>query len=557
MRRAFEKKLLNIRLRFGFNLMLEQLGQVLIAAGAAVALAVVVERILAVDVITAWALWGLAGLVVVSAGLLWFIRQPGLMRVAIIADDRLNFSERFSTALAMADNDDPFAKAAVAEAHHAAERADLKGCFPVRPSRNWLIAAAVWALAGGVFLLMPTVDLLGYMRQQKADQQQKEELARAEVDVKQAVGSVKTAVNRLGDPELAKQLAGLADVQANARPEDVRRQTIRKLGDLSDKIKKMQSGQPIGSVRMMRKMLRRLRGGAPHSLMRELNQALAKSNFGRASELIKDAQQRLADGKLSDEQKKALARQLQDLARQLKGLAEQNKQLKDELEKAGLDKDLAGLNEKDLREALQKAGLSGDQIDKLMEKAASSRQACDRMAQLGEAMAGSSGGGQLSDDELAELAEQLDSLDAIQDDMSLSDASLAEIEAAIALLGEGCSGDSGGIGLLGQWAQGLALKPGPGTGGPGRGYGPRGEADAGKTSLKKTRVKNKSSKGPIIASWYFKGPQVKGESKRKFIAAVQAAKDQAAEAVSENRIPRKYEASVKKYFGQLDELGKE
>ncbi len=553
MRMAFEKKLSNIRLRCGFNLLLEQLGHVLIAAGVSVALAVAVERVLAVEVITTWAMMGLAGVVVVLTGLLWFFRRPSLMRVAILADDRLGFAERFSTALALAETDDPFAKAAVIEAHQAAERANLKGHFPVGPGRNWLAAAAVWVLVAAIFLLMPTVDLLGYLKQHQAEQQKKEQLAKAKVDVKDAVGSVKSAVNQLGDPDLAKQLAGLADVTANAKPEDVRRQAIRKLGDLSDKIKKMQSDKSFESARMMQKMLKRLRGTS-EGLMRELNRALANSNFQRASELIKDAQQKLADGKLSAKQKQALAKQLKNLADQLKDLAQQNKQLEDELEKAGADKDLARLNEQDLREALKKAGLSDEQIDKLMEKASACRQARNRTAQLGEAMEGCCGGGQLSGDELAELAEQLDGLDAIQDDMDLTDATLAEIEAAIALLGEG---NCEGIGCMGPWAAGAAQNQGQGTGGPGRGYGQRGEDDSGKTSLQKTRVKNKSNKGPIIASWYFKGPQIKGESKRKFSQAVQAGKDQAAEAISENRIPRKYEKSVKKYFGQLDELGKE
>ncbi len=556
MRTAFEKKLLNVRLRCGLNLLLEQLGWVLIAAGVAVALAVAVERVLAVAVITAGAVWGLAGLVVALTGLLWFVRRPSLMRVAILADDHLGFQERFSTALALSEKDDPFARAAVAEAHHAAKRANLKGHFPVRPGRNWFAAAAVWVLAGGIFLLMPTVDLLGYMKQHQAEQQRKEQLAKAEVDVKQAVGSVKSAVNQLGDPELAKQLAGLADVTANAKPEDVRRQAIRKLGDLSDKIKKMQNDKSFESARMMQKMLKRLRGTS-EGLVRELNQALAKSNFERASELIKDAQQKLADGKLSAEQKAALAKQLKDLADQLKDLAQQNKQLEDELEKAGADKDLARLNEQDLRDALKKAGLSDEQIDKLMEKASACRQACNRVGELGEAMSGCCGGGQLSGDELAELAEQLDGLDAMADDMDLTDATLAEIEAAIASLGEGNCEGCEGIGCKGPWAAGAVQNQGQGTGGPGRGYGQRGEDDSGKTSLQKTRVKNKPGKGPIIASWYFKGPQIKGESKRKFSEAVQAGKDRAAEAVSENRIPRKYEKSVKKYFGQLDEMGKE
>jgi len=56
----------------------------------------------------------------------------------------------------------------------------------------------------------------------------------------------------------------------------------------------------------------------------------------------------------------------------------------------------------------------------------------------------------------------------------------------------------------------------------------------------------------VIASWYFQGEQVRGEARRKFKEVVAAGRDSAAEAVQENQIPRKYEQSVKEYFGHLD-----
>jgi hypothetical protein len=99
----------------------------------------------------------------------------------------------------------------------------------------------------------------------------------------------------------------------------------------------------------------------------------------------------------------------------------------------------------------------------------------------------------------------------------------------------------------------LAERYGPGTGGPGRGYGPRASDENGQTSTKKTRIKNKTGQGPVVASWYFKGTQVKGQAKRDFSEVIQAGRDSAAEAISENQIPRRYEESVKKYFSQLEE----
>ena len=58
-----------------------------------------------------------------------------------------------------------------------------------------------------------------------------------------------------------------------------------------------------------------------------------------------------------------------------------------------------------------------------------------------------------------------------------------------------------------------------------------------------------------MASWLFKGPQVKGQSNKQLQDVIQAAKDTAAEAINDNEIPRKYEGPVKKYFGELEESG--
>ena len=88
------------------------------------------------------------------------------------------------------------------------------------------------------------------------------------------------------------------------------------------------------------------------------------------------------------------------------------------------------------------------------------------------------------------------------------------------------------------------------------GYGPRG-TEGGDTSTQRTRLKNNPGQGPVIASWYFQESQIKGEAKRDFTQVVQAARDNAAAAISENEIPRKYEEAIKKYFGDLEESGSE
>ena len=57
-------------------------------------------------------------------------KQPSRMQASLLLDERLGLRERFSTTLALADSDDPFAKAARVESLAAIQRVDLRGHFP-------------------------------------------------------------------------------------------------------------------------------------------------------------------------------------------------------------------------------------------------------------------------------------------------------------------------------------------------------------------------------------------------------------------------------------------
>ena len=183
-----------------------------------------------------------------------------------------------------------------------------------------------------------------------------------------------------------------------------------------------------------------------------------------------------------------------------------------------------------------------------MNKAAACKSACNSCSQLGAAMAsagaGSAGGGE----QLSELMDQLNAMEAMSQQMKLTQASIDEISRAIGCLGEGMGNGAGNK----PWQAGMSNMQGKGTGGPGIGQGYRATADGGKFSTKDTKVNNKNAKpGPTVASWYFKGEQVKGKARRDYSAVVEAGRESAAEAISENQIPRKYEKTVMEYFGGL------
>ncbi|MHC4475851.1 MAG: hypothetical protein ACYTEL_09400 [Planctomycetota bacterium] len=554
MKQAFDKRVLEVRARCSVNLLLEQIGRVLTIGGIITILAVLVERLLAVVVINDWTLRGFWGVAGVGILVLWALKRPSRMQASLLLDERLKLQERFSTALALAESADPFAQAARAQARQVAGLIRPQAYFPVSAPKSWVWGGAAWVIALSLLWYMPQKDLLGLFRRRQEQEDQIKQIETAQSDVEKTTSTVKTALQQLDDPDLAEDLAGLQQVAEGAKPAEIKRQAIRKLGELSDKIKQMQAGTQIEAMNVMQQMFKQLRGAA-NTFSQKLQLALAQGDFAKASNLLKQMQQELTEGKASDQQRKDLAEQLQALAKQLEVLAEKNEELEKELEKLGLDKKLAKLGEKALRQALQKQGLSQEKIEQMLKKAAACRMACGRCKGLGQAMgACGSGGGGLSADDLDALTEQLDELEGLEQQLMLTEAALAEIERACQGLG---SGMCQGLGCRGPFSEGVTGGYGAGTGGPGRGFGLRGLDKSSQAGTKKTKVKSDAERGPAIASWYVKGTQVKGEARRDFSAVVQAARDSAAEAISDNQIPRKYEQAVKSYFGQLEESGSE
>ncbi|MCU0916657.1 MAG: hypothetical protein MUC88_19160 [Planctomycetes bacterium] len=548
---VFRKKVRLVQVRCGLNLLLQQVGRILAVAGIVAALVVLVQRLLAVVVLTPmtlWVFWGVAaGIVLV----LWVLRLPNRMQASLLLDERLGLRERCSTTLALLASDDPFARAARAESLAAIERASLRGHFPISLSRSWYYGVGAWLGAIALIFLLPQKDLLGLHQKKQQQRDEARKVAQAQTQVKQTADAVKAVVEKLDDPNLRDDLAKLEALTQPGQPQELKREAIKTLGNLSEKLKELRGGAQVDAANVTQQMLRRLLGSSdPFS--QQLRMALAKGDFAQAANLLSQLQRDLAAGKLSDEQRKNLADQLQQLAKELRKLAEQRRELEQELEKAGLDKKLAQMSAQQLRQALQEKGLTPEQVEQIMNKMAASQMAADKCSGLAQAMAAcGAGAGGLSADDLSQALEQLDTLESLQQQALLLQAGLDRIAEGIAGLGSGMGYGEGQGPFREGWADGMSN----GSGGPGQGFGPRDSDADGQTGTKSTRTRNTSNEGPVIASWYFKDMQVKGEARREFTDVIQAGRASAAEAISENEIPRKYEDAVKKYFGQLEQRG--
>jgi len=547
MRDSFDRTLARVRLRCDLNLLLAAAGTVALAAGAAAALALLAERTLAVRVVRPWTVRAACVAAAVGVAALWRFRRPSCWQVALLIDRRAGLHERFSSALALAERTDGFSMAAAAESRATAGRADLARRFPIRPPRRWLAALAAWAASGALALWMPQVDLLGHLAAQAERRQRDQQLEQARQELQSAAEKVRVSVEKLGDSKLSGELAKLAEAADRSGPDDVRRQAVRRLGDLAEEMKRMRASPDNAGTEATREMLKKLRAGR-EGPAGELDRALARSDFREAAEQARKLREQVREANLSDEARQALAEQLEKLTRQLEGLADEARCRREALADAGLDEALAELDDEQLPEALKDQGLTDEQVRQLLEKMDAQRRACEALGRLTKSTGRCgrcAGAGELTEAELAELIERLHELEAAEGRLTLLEEGLDDIEDAVALLGAG----QGGLTLP------VDMQDDPRTGsgmGTGRASGKRPSDDGGETGLQASGVKNRPGEGQVIASWYFQGGQVKGEARRELTEVIQAAKDGAAEALNENRIPRKYEESVKKYFGQLE-----
>jgi hypothetical protein len=537
--KAFKRKVRAVRIRSALNLLLRQGGWVVLCAAGVTIAAVLVERLLALTILTPVTL----GVFAASASLLvvipWLLKIPTPMQASLLLDERLGLRERFSTTLALAASEDPFAQAARVESSRVIEAADPRKHFPIRPTSTWAYGAALWVIVVALVLFLPQKDLLGLMRRREQRDLNARQLVQTRAEVIQATESVRAAVQQLGDPNLAEDLARLDKIMEAADPLEIKREAIKALGDLSEKVKKMQAAPKAEMADALQQMFKRLKGSTdPFS--QQIRGALAKGDYKGTADMLEQLQKQLGEGTLPFEKQQQLARQIEELANELKRLSEQQRQLADELAKLGLDKKLAALSAEQLRQALQKQGLDAQTVEKILQKAAACQAAQGQLAGLGNALSGATGAdGVLLGEGLAEAIGRLNAVETLQVQSALLASCRDELSSCAGCLGQGlCQGTSGG--LSNQYGIGTetTLSRAPDT--------------HEQTATKTTRAQSKVGQGPVIAGWYFKDMQVKGESRRGFTQVMQAGRAGAAEAISENQIPRKYEPVIKQYFDQLE-----
>lgn len=505
--------------------------------------------------VCAWA-WGAGaiglGLIVALVWSQVTRRRP--LDAAVEIDRRFGLKERISSVLAMSpkERETDVGQTLVADAARRIERIEVAERFPVRPGRQLLLPLLPGIVAVLVALLVPSVS------DQKAE---------AKTDPVAAKKQVQQVTQRLQEKMVKKQQEakkeGLRDLEHILKKlnEDLnsqgdkadRKDLLVKLNDLAQQLEKRE--QQLGGPEAMQKHLAQLknkdRGPAD-----KMTDALSKGNVQEAMRELEKMKNELEKGKLSPEDQKKLAQQLEAMQKKIEEMANAQEKARQDLSKEVERLRQSGNHAQadKLQEQLDKLTSQVPQMNKFRDLA-KQLESCSQSLKDGKS--------QQASDALSQAKEQLEDLkEKLEESNMLSELKEQINQARNQANCDRCGG-KGCKACQGQGQEGMSEEmnegdgegnPGPGMG-KGRGAGRRPE-EATKTGFYNAKPPMKTDRGSMTVAGETEGPNAKGKAQEAFFHDAATTKQQAADPLTNTRMPRKYREHAKEYLEQIRE-GKE
>jgi len=515
--------------------------------------------------------------VVIALGGAFISRRKGIV-VARLLDEKARLHEVLSTALYVSTQQDEWSRAVVEDASATAKKLRVGDAIEIEKPKWWPVPIAASVVFALVWAFFPVMDVLKIDAKRVAQQVKRDAVVEVRADLEQKADQLKEALKKAQVEFLDQKPDDKTDdttpaKQAMDDPDTMRRDAVKKLTAITDKLQAQKEGEKAAQVEAQKEAMRQLKqpGDGP---LNEFSRALSRGDFNKAQEHLKQLEKKLASGSLTPEEKAAAKKQMDNMGAQLKQMGENQGQVAKQLEKAGLDKKSAEQLAKQAAsnpEALKKAidemkNLSPEQKQQMLEMAKAAAKACENAGKMGEGMSKMAKGmtqdglQQEGQQGMNDLDKQLSEAEALKEDMQNLDAALDQAKSQLAELGECLGGEcdkpgsNPGKGKTGGWKPGESAKKGNGSGGAGQSNGGMSpEAQAADFEYKKEKAQVDTQGGPIIGSRLVYGEAVKGQSTAEFGTVVEAGSREAAEAMESMQIPREYHDAVKHYFGRLQE----
>jgi hypothetical protein len=493
----------------------------------------------------AWLPFAIAGgLSVVVAALIAALTGPDRTEAAVALDRAFGLNERLSTALTLPEElrETPAGRALVQDAIRHVSDLDVLDRFGLSvPRRAWVPVIPV-VLAAGMILVpsdwtsqskasgKPSADPA---RDQKAVAKQSDALSKRVAEQRKQMDKQKFAET----DRLLAEVEKAANDLAKSPPAE-KDKAMMALNKLTDALKERQ--KQLGSPEQVSRQLQQLKDMGSQGPADDFAKAMAKGDFEKAAKELKQIQQKLASGKMTEKEKEALKNQVQEMAQQLQKLA-------------NLDE-----RKKQLEEAKKNGGLSKEQFEKEMAKLNDQAKNLEKLQKMAEQLA--KAGQEMKQGDMKKAAEALGMTEQQVQKMAQELQELQSLESAMTDLQEcknGMNADGEGKNQLGegfnQIGQNMRRNRGDGNGmNRGIGDGERPEAPD-DVATYKSQTKNQFTKGAAVVEGT--APpihQTKGQSQITIQGEVEANTGSAADALSNQKIPKSVEKHIRGYFDQIN-----
>ncbi len=474
----------------------------------------------------------------------WMHRHRHL-DAAIELDRRFGLKERVASALSLneGDRDSEVGRALMSDASKRAEALAVGEQFQVRPNR-W----ALLPLAPALLAVLITVFINPIVGPETA-----EATTSVTESQKQVKKSSETLRRKLEERRREAEALGLEDAEQLFRDledgtRDIekdkqanKRKALVKLNDLNREVEARRDKLGAGELKKkLNKMTNMGKGPAE-----KFADALQKGDLGKAVEELNKLSKQIKEGNLTEEEKKALGKQLSKMSEKLKEMVEAQKQREQALEEQIKQQRAAG--NKQQAEQLEK---QLEQLRNQQQQQNQMQQLADQMAQCAQCM--QQGQAQNAADGLTAMADQLSQLQDQLNELEMLDDIMDQIaDAKDAMDCKGCDGEGCAM-CQGQGnGKGKGDRPGRGLG-EGRGQGDRPEEED-ETSTYESQVKQKVGRGGAVVTGMVGGPNAKGEVAETVRQQYDDAATDDSDPLTGQRLPRGLRDHAKDYFESLRE----
>ena len=555
-----------------------------VASASVVAGAALLAALLGARLASGWLPWlgsssvlwgGLAlGLAAIIGWTLVRVTRPSDLAVSSIVDVRLGLHDRLSTAVAVAERTDPFARAAIEDGIRAAQdrrvRDGLRTAYPIPLSGRALAGPGLMAAAVAAWMLLPPIPVGGAEASSSGNP---EELDAARAA---ATARLEPVVRQIESNEALAKALGMTDQQEGElvgagkdgeSAEAVRKEAARRMTELTQRLDQLMQSEQAQQLDALRDALSRVEPsqGSP---VQALAEALKRGDAATARQQLDELAKQASDPSLDAATRESLAKALEQLASQIEKSAANQDALKKALERSGMDPALAS-NPAALEQALAKSDqLNEAQKESVRQAARAQRSANESLEKLAKSMgqcagecrnpSASKSGGQSGSQGQPSQGQDGSQSQSGASSLAQGNQMLSEMEQLAQMMQDAQSARSqcSGGGQATQLASGNSQAR---TGQVGQGRGPQGgPSNGGSTPTKETPFGTKSRKervanqgGDVIARQLVEAPPVVGESRAKLRQIAQEISRGVEEGTGEDPVPPHLREAHRRYFGEM------